>query len=229
MSIRSNIEALRSRIAAAARAAGRRPEDVRLVAVSKTVDAGRVREAVAAGVDVLGENYVQEAQTKMAALGQAPVSWHLIGHLQTNKARLAVELFDLIHSVDSLKLARELDKQAARIGKRQAVLIQVNTGGEASKSGVAVEEALALVAAAVGLEHLEVRGLMTIPPFFDAPERARPFFRQLRELRDRYRGTPGASPAVGELSMGMTGDFEAAIAEGATLVRVGTAIFGARP
>jgi pyridoxal phosphate enzyme (YggS family) len=180
-------------------------------------------------VDVLGENYVQEAQAKMAALGQVPVSWHLIGHLQTNKARQAVELFDLIHSVDSLKLARELDKQAARFGKRQAVLIQVNTGGEASKSGVAVEEALALVAAAVRLEHLEVRGLMTIPPFFDAPERARPFFRQLRELRDRYRAAPGASPAVGELSMGMTGDFEAAIAEGATLVRVGTAIFGARP
>lgn len=229
MSIRSNIEALRGRIAAAARAAGRRPEDVLLVAVSKTVDAGRVREAVAAGVDVLGENYVQEAQAKMAALEQAPVSWHLIGHLQTNKARLAVELFDLIHSVDSLKLARELDKQAARIGKRQAVLIQVNTGGEASKSGVAVEEALALVAAAVRLEHLEVRGLMTIPPFFDAPERARPFFRELRVLRDRYLDAPGANAAVRELSMGMTGDFEAAIAEGATLVRVGTAIFGARP
>jgi pyridoxal phosphate enzyme (YggS family) len=229
MSIQGNIEAVHARMAAAARAAGRRPEEIRLVAVSKTVEVERVREAVAAGVSLLGENYVQEAREKIHALGTTSVAWHFIGHLQTNKARQVVPLFDLIHSVDSLKLAQELDKQAARFGKRQAVLVQVNTGRETSKSGIYAENALPLIRAVSQLEHLEVRGLMTLPPFFDAPGRARPYFRQLRELRDQYLQEFGPASGALELSMGMTGDFEAAIAEGATMVRIGTAIFGARP
>jgi hypothetical protein len=229
MSIPGNIHAVQARIAAAARAAGRRPEEIRLVAVSKTVGIERVREAVAGGVTILGENYVQEAWGKIQTLGTTAVAWHFIGHLQTNKARQVVPHFDLIHSVDSLKLAQEVDRQAARCGKRQAVLVQVNTGREPSKSGVYREDALALLRAAARLEHLEVRGLMTLPPFFDAPEKARPFFRQLRELRDQYLQEIGPAGGAMELSMGMTGDFEAAIAEGATLVRIGTAIFGARP
>lgn len=227
--MREQINAVVARIRAAALAAGRDPETVRLVAVSKTVPAERVRTAVEAGITLLGENYIQEARDKIDALGDLDVSWHFIGHLQRNKAKFAVRLFDLIHAVDSLKLARELDKEAAKHGKVQAILVQVNTGKEATKSGVYAEEALALVREAGRLPHLAVRGLMTLPPFFNAPEKVRPFFRELRELRDRLReeALPGVS--MDELSMGMTGDFEAAIQEGATLVRIGTAIFGERP
>jgi hypothetical protein len=176
----------------------------------------------------MGENYIQEAREKIEVLQELPVSWHFIGHLQSNKAKYAVRLFDMIHSVGSLKLARELDKQAAKNAKVQAILIQVNTGKEATKSGVYEEEALSLVREAGKMEHLAIKGLMTLPPFFNAPDKVRPYFRALRELRDRIRqeALPGVS--MDELSMGMTGDFEAAIQEGATLVRIGTAIFGER-
>ena len=228
-SLKANIDAVRARIRGAAEAAGRDPSAVRLVAVSKTVPAERVRAAAAAGVGLLGENYIQEARDKVAALADLPVSWHFIGHLQRNKAKYAVRLFDLIHSVDALKLARELDKEAAKRGKVQDVLIQVNTGKEASKSGVHAEEALALVREAGRLEHLAVRGLMTLPPYFDAPEKVRPYFRGLRRLRDRIAAEALPGVSMEELSMGMTGDFEAAVQEGATLVRIGTAIFGERP
>ena len=227
--MKANIDNVRQRIRRAAEAAGRAPESVRLVAVSKTVPAERVRGAVEAGLTLLGENYIQEARDKIAALADLPVTWHFIGHLQRNKAKYAVRLFELIHSVDSLKLARELDKEAAKRGKVQDILIQVNTGKEASKSGVYVEEALALVREAGRLDHLAVRGLMTLPPYFNAPEKVRPFFRALRELRDRIKAETLPGVAMEELSMGMTGDFEAAIQEGATLVRIGTAIFGERP
>jgi pyridoxal phosphate enzyme (YggS family) len=228
-SMKATIDAIQNRIRAAALAAGRRPESVRLVAVSKTVPAERVRAAVAGGAALLGENYIQEARQKIETLQDLDVAWHFIGHLQSNKAKYAVPLFDLIHSVDSLKLARELDKQAAKHTKVQKILIQVNTGQEASKSGVYAEEALALVRAAGRMEHLAVMGLMTLPPFFNAPEKVRPYFRTLRELRDRLRAEDLPSVRMDELSMGMTGDFEAAIQEGATLVRIGTAIFGERP
>jgi hypothetical protein len=175
----------------------------------------------------LGENYVQEARNKFNLLGTYPVSWHFIGHLQTNKAKYAVRLFDLIHSVDTLKLARELDKQAKKVNKFQDILIQINVSKEPSKSGSDMENAANLIKDIVGLENLSVKGLMAMPPFFNNPEKARPYFTALRNLRDQIQKTlPGV--ALDELSMGMTGDFEVAIEEGATFVRIGTAIFGER-
>ncbi len=222
------IEITRKRIRKAAESCGRREEDIRLVAVSKTVPVERVRSAVAGGVHILGENYIQEAREKIEALSDLKLAWHFIGHLQRNKAKYAVNLFDLIHSVDSIRLAREIDKQAAKAGKQQAILIQVNTGKEASKYGVYAEDALALAREAAKMEHIAVKGLMTLPPYFYAPEKVRPYFRALRELRGRIREADIAGIEMAELSMGMTGDFETAIQEGATMVRIGTAIFGER-
>jgi pyridoxal phosphate enzyme (YggS family) len=226
--MKTQITIIRERIRQAANSAGRMPESVRLVAVSKTIPAQRVRDAVEAGIVLLGENYIQEAREKIEILKELNVSWHFIGHLQSNKAKYAVRLFDMIHSVDSLKLAQELEKQAAKNGKVQDILIQVNTGKEASKSGVYEEEALNLVRQAGRMEHLSVKGLMTLPPYFNAPEKVRPYFKALRELRDRIQAEDLPGVSMQELSMGMTGDFEAAIQEGATLVRIGTAIFGER-
>jgi pyridoxal phosphate enzyme (YggS family) len=223
--IAHNLEEVRSTIAAAARRAGRDPKEVRLVAVSKTVDQERIQQALAAGQDIFGENYLQEARDKIAAIG-SQVSWHLVGHLQTKKAKAAVELFDLIHAVDRLKLARALDAAAATLGKIQDVLIQVNQAGEDTKSGVAPEAAADLLKEVAQLSHLRVRGLMTMPPWFTDPEAVRPYFKALRELRDRLRDL--TSLPLTELSMGMSGDFVVAVEEGATLVRVGTAIFGHR-
>jgi pyridoxal phosphate enzyme (YggS family) len=223
--IAQNLEVVKKRIIEAAQRTGRDPAQVRLVAVSKTVDADRVRQAVAAGHRLFGENYVQEARAKMAALGPG-LTWHLVGSLQTKKAGAAVELFDLIHAVDRLKLARALDQAAARAGKVQEVLIQVNLAGEETKSGVAPGEAPELLRELARLPHLKVAGLMTMPPWLP-PEEVRPYFRALRELRDRLRLELGLPLA--ELSMGMSGDYEVAVEEGATLVRVGTAIFGERP
>jgi hypothetical protein len=219
---------LRARIRRAAEACGREADAVRLVAVAKTFPAEAVRRAAQAGAHEIGENYIQEAREKIAALEGLGVRWHFIGHLQTNKAKYAVRLFDLIQTVDSLRLASEIDRQARKAGKLQEVLVQVNIGGEATKSGVPPAEAGGLVRAVSAFENLSVRGLMAIPPFFDAPELARPYFAALRALRDRIRAEVGDAGALPELSMGMTGDFEAAVAEGATIVRIGTAIFGAR-
>jgi pyridoxal phosphate enzyme (YggS family) len=224
----TNLNRVRERIAGAASRSGRPPESVQLVAVSKTVGPQPIREAVAAGVTVLGENYVQEARDKTAALSDVAVSWHFIGHLQTNKAKYAVKIFDLIHSVDSLKLAAELDRQAEKAGKVQRILIQVNLAGEASKSGVSEAQAPVLASEASGLKHVAVEGLMTMPPYFNAPERVRPYFRALCALRERIAAMQIPGVQMKELSMGMTGDFEVAVEEGATLVRVGTAIFGER-
>ncbi len=157
-----------------------------------------------------------------------PVSWHFIGHLQRNKAKFAVQLFDLIHSVDSIRLAREIDKQAGKIAKNQAILIQVNTGKEATKSGIYEEDAVALVREAAQLENVRIKGLMTLPPYFNAPDKVRPYFQALRRLRDRIAEEAIPDVEMEALSMGMTGDFETAIEEGATMVRIGTAIFGER-
>lgn len=222
--IGARIAQVRNRIAAAARRSGRAPEAVTLVAVSKTMPPEAVREAIAAGVQDLGENRVQEARDKIAACpGRA--SWHLIGHLQSNKAKLAVELFDCIQSLDSLRLGEELQRHGQRLGKRVRCLVQVNVGAEAQKSGSASSELRELLEGLRELPNLQVDGLMAIPPFLDDPEAVRPYFRRLRELRDALAGTG----LVGsDLSMGMTGDFEVAIEEGATLVRIGTAIFGGR-
>ena len=219
---------VKNRIETAARACGRDPETIRLVAVSKTVPTNRVRKAIQAGATILGENYVQEARTKFNDLATYPVSWHFIGHLQSNKAKYAVRLFDLIHSVDTLKLARELDKQSHKINKIQEVLIQVNISEEASKSGVNVKDTYNLLKDIGLLENLSAKGLMTMPPYFNAPEKVRPYFAALRGLRDRLEQQGLLNISLSELSMGMTGDFEAAIQEGATLVRIGTAIFGKR-
>jgi pyridoxal phosphate enzyme (YggS family) len=222
------LESVLKRIRAAATGCGRDPESVHLVAVSKTIPSDIVAQAVEAGVDTLGENYVQEARQKIETLSDLPVSWHYIGHLQSNKAKYAVKLFDLIHSVDSFKLARELNKQAAKIDKIQQILIQVNIAEEKSKSGVSEQDTIDLIEDVRQLTNLSIRGLMTMPPYFNAPEKVRPFFAALRNLRDRINDLALENVSMAELSMGMTGDFEAAIEEGATLVRVGTAIFGER-
>ena len=218
---------MRERIRQAAESCGRDANSVRLVAVSKTIPAETVKQAIEAGVTILGENYVQEAREKFNALAQYPVGWHFIGHLQSNKAKYAVRLFDLIHSVDSLKLACELDKQAKKVDKIQQILVQVNISAEDTKSGISTDEAAGLISEISQLKNLTIKGLMTMPPYFYQPEKVKPFFAALRELRDRIKqGLPDVT--LEELSMGMTGDFEVAIEEGATLVRIGTAIFGER-
>ena len=231
--MREKLEKVKKRIAEAAEGSGRDPGSVRLVAVSKTMPADVVRQAIEAGADILGENYVQEARDKIAELSDLPVAWHFIGGLQSNKAKYVVKLFDLIHSVDSAKLMKEIDKQAKKIDKVQDILIQVNIAGEEQKWGTSPEETLELLEMAARLDNVAIKGLMTMPPFFDDPERARPFFRRLKEMRDRLAEKIEGFSSEGnvrldELSMGMTGDFEAAVEEGATLVRIGTAIFGHR-
>lgn len=217
--IHANLEAVHERVARACERAGRKPDDVLLIAVSKTVEIERIRLAVTAGVQALGENRVQEAKDKVAALGR-PVPWHLIGSLQTNKARDAVELFDWIHSVDREELARELDRRAHQRERRVKILVQVNVGEEPQKGGVHPAELKGLLESLTTLSSLDVRGLMCIPPAAETAEASRPWFKRLRELRD--------AAGLEHCSMGMSGDFEVAIEEGATMVRVGTAIFGPR-
>jgi len=219
---------VQARIAAAARRAARDPASITLVAVSKTVPPHRIKEAVTAGVAVLGENRVQEAQEKIEALGRL-AQWHLVGHLQTNKAKLAVRLFDVIHSLDSMKLARELDRHAGAQGRPIPCLVEVNQGGELSKSGLGEEGVLPFLREAAGLANIQILGLMSVPPFLEDPEGLRPYFRRLRTLRDAAAAAGIAGLRLEHLSMGMSHDFEVAIEEGATMVRIGTAIFGPRP
>jgi pyridoxal phosphate enzyme (YggS family) len=226
-SIAENMQTIQERIAAAARRVHRDPSSARLIAVTKTIGQERIREAVAAGAMILGENRVQEAREKIAGLGPI-ASWHLIGHLQTNKAKYAVTLFYLIHSVDSIELARELSRQAEKHGKVQDILIEVNVSGETSKEGVGPGGAMDLIREAAKLGNVRVQGLMTIPPFAEDPEASRPHFRKLRELAEDITKEQVPNVVMKELSMGMSGDFEVAVEEGSTLVRVGTAIFGKR-
>ena len=226
--IKKRLSTVKERIKKAAIDCGRDPDTIRLVAVSKTMPEDIVREAIKAGADILGENYIQEAQDKINALSSYPVSWHFIGHLQSNKAKYAVKLFDMIHTVDSLKLAKELNKQAKKINKIQKILIQVNISMESTKSGVHEEDAQKLIKEISLFENISIKGLMTMPPFFNNPEKVRPYFSALWNLRDKIRNEAIKNVRMQELSMGMTGDFEVAIKEGATLVRIGTAIFGER-
>ena len=220
---------VRARMGAAALRVARQPEQVTLVAVSKTHSPGMVREAMAAGVIDFGENKVQEAEEKIPQVGRDSVHWHLIGHLQSNKARRAVELFDVIHSLDSVALARKLERACEKGDRAQLpVLVQVDLGKEVTKSGVTEDELLEIVDALKQCRRLRLQGLMTLPPFYDNSEEVRPFFRRLRELRDELSRLGAFGDGRGELSMGMTHDFEVAIEEGATIVRVGTAIFGER-
>ena len=227
--LRQCLQRVQERMAEAAIRSQRRPEDVKLVAVSKTHPAEIIRAAIAAGVTDLGENRVQEADAKIPDVGRKAARWHLIGHLQSNKARRAVELFDLIHSLDSAALVRRLDRVCGEVNREELpVLIQVDLGQEATKSGALESEVPEIIEAIEQSHAVRLRGLMTLPPYLDDPERVRPFFRRLRGLRDELRDRGAFGDTRGELSMGMTHDYEVAIEEGATIVRVGTAIFGAR-
>ena len=231
MSISEDVAAVRERIAKATRLCGRSPEQIALMAVTKTQPPDRIREGYDAGLRVFGENRVQEFAAKAEALRDLQAAeWHMIGHLQTNKATKTGELFRAVDSVDSLKLAEKLDAAACALGKKLDVLIEINVGGETAKSGVAPDSPALedLLTAAPRLEALVFRGLMTVPPFTDDPEGARPYFRKLRELRDTVAVRKLPNIALVELSMGMSHDFEVAIEEGSTCVRVGTAIFGER-
>lgn len=228
--LRENLRRISERIVAVARRAGRAPEDVKLIAVSKTYSTAIVQTAIAAGARRFGENRVQEAETKAAEIGDTTAEWHLIGNLQANKARKAVKTFDWIHTLDSLDIARRLERICAEEQRRELnVLIQVDLAGEATKSGAPEKDLPALVEFLTSCAHLKLRGLMVLPPFFDDAELARPYFRRLREIGAQLQAQNvfAESRAV-EFSMGMSNDFEVAIEEGATFVRVGTAIFGNR-
>ena len=227
-SVARNLVGIRERIEAACARAGRDPGGVKLVGVTKTVPVARVREGIEAGIEILGENYIQEAMAKKEALAGLPVSWHCIGRLQTNKAKMAVECCDWIETLDRWAIAAELNRRAEGAGRKVPVLIQVNIGGEETKSGVRPDELSSFFELVCGLESLEVRGLMALPPFFDQPDRVRPFFRQMRELLQNLKSNAPWPEKLVELSMGMSGDFEVAIEEGATLVRIGSALFGHR-
>lgn len=227
-SITENLAVIKQRIQRACLRANRDPAQVKLIGVSKTVPADRVREGIQAGVTLLGENYVQEAQEKIAQLQGLGASWHFIGHLQSNKARVAVDLFDLIHTVDRNSLAKELNRRAEQTGRRLDVLLEVNVGEEASKSGASQQDLVALFRYASSLDGLAVRGLMALPPYLEDPEQVRPYFQQMRVLLDRLRQDAARPEQLSELSMGMSHDFEVAIEEGATFIRVGTALFGER-
>jgi hypothetical protein len=227
--LRERLEDVRRRLALSARRSGRAPEEVTLIAVSKTHPADVLRLAIEAGVTDLGENRVQEAEGKIQEIGRTAARWHLIGHLQSNKARRAVSLFELIHSLDSKELALRLNRLCAEEGRASLpVLIQVDLGGEETKTGAGESELPELVDTVAACEHLRLSGLMTLPPFHEDAEQVRPFFRRLRGLRDEYKALGAFGDAPGELSMGMSHDFEVAVEEGATMVRVGTAIFGER-
>ncbi|WP_026843277.1 YggS family pyridoxal phosphate-dependent enzyme [Citrifermentans bremense] len=227
MSVAENLGKIRERIRQAALRAGREPDAVRLVAVSKTKPAAAIEEAFACGQQIFGENYVQELVGKKGEL-PPEISWHFIGNLQSNKVRQIAGMVDLIHSVDRLSLAAEIDRQWGALGKVCEVLIQVNISQEETKGGTSSDELFQLVRDVAKLPSLRVVGLMTMPPFFDDPEGARPYFRELRELARKLEAAAIPGVSMLELSMGMSGDFEAAIEEGATLVRVGSALFGER-
>jgi hypothetical protein len=226
--ISANIDSVRERIAAACSRAGRRPDDVTLIAVTKTFPPERIREAVRAGITDIGENYVQELLPKREALAGEPIRWHFIGHLQSNKVRQVVEWVVMLHALDSRTLAGELDARAARTGRIIDTLVEVNTTGEQSKFGVTPDQVLPLVRSLEEFEHIRISGLMTIGPFLPDPEGSRPMFRALRELRESLGRQHQLNLNPVHLSMGMTGDFEVAVEEGATLLRIGTAVFGSR-
>mgnify|MGYP005840178677 FL=1 len=234
MSLIENISNIFKRISHAAMRSGRNPEEVKLIAVTKTVDIDTIKDAIDAGLRIFGENRVQEASKKISNLKSlfsdlpSQIEWHLIGHLQRNKARYAVQLFDLIHSIDSISLAEELDKQAKRMNKIQKILMQVKLSEEETKQGILEEELFPLILRVKDLGNLRLEGLMTMPPYLDDPQMIRPYFTRLREIRDRINSLGILSYPLQELSMGMSHDFEVAIEEGATMVRIGTAIFGTR-
>ncbi len=227
--IARNIRSIRERIAKAADRCGRSPDEISLLAISKTFPQEFIVRAAEAGIGLFGENRVQEAETKIPYLRSIPaLQWHLVGHLQTNKGKRAAELFDVIHSVDSVKLAARLNQACVELGKTLSVFLQVDLGEEATKFGADPNQVSELVEAVGNLGSLQLNGLMTIPPFFDDPEHVRPYFARLRELRNRLESEQPGCLGLRHLSMGMSHDFEQAIQEGATILRIGTAIFGQR-
>jgi PLP dependent protein len=225
--IATNVSAIKQRIASAAARSNRDPHSIKLLAVTKTVQPHIIEQAIKAGLTAFGENYVQEAREKITAIGQR-VEWHMIGHLQTNKAKYVVHLFDYIHSVDRLELAQEINKRACLIDRKINILIEINVSGEQTKSGITTAESINLIREISVLENVSVKGLMTMAPYSDNPENSRPYFSELRNLRNKIISEGIAGIQMEELSMGMTDDFEIAIEEGATIVRIGRAIFGKR-
>jgi pyridoxal phosphate enzyme (YggS family) len=226
-SIKDNLARINERIAQAALKVGKHPQDITLVAVSKTVEDGKIREAISAGIKVLGENRVQEAKGKIASIGKL-AAWHLIGHLQRNKVKDAVALFDLIQSVDSISLAQEIDRRAGQLNKQMPALIQLNIAQEATKYGTSTTDLWEMLQQISALKNISIQGLMAIPPLASNPEDSRPYFSQMQNLFEQIRQQNLTGVKMQYLSMGMSHDFEVAIAEGANMVRIGTAIFGAR-
>jgi hypothetical protein len=228
-SLAARLAKVRARISAAAQRVNRSADEVKLIAISKTHPTEVLSAGLGAGITDLGENRVQEAESKILELGRSAARWHLVGHLQSNKAARAVQLFDCIHSLDSLDLAKRLDRLCAAEGREELpVLIQIDLGGETTKTGVEPGELPQLLDTIAGCPRLRLLGLMTLPPYFENPDCARPYFKTLRQLRDKLQAQDHFGERAGELSMGMSHDFEIAIEEGATMVRVGTAIFGER-
>ena len=229
LSVAQNVARVQERIRQAAIRVGRDPAAVRLIAAAKTVDTARIRAAIASGVSIIGENYLQEARRKIGQIGHDAVQWHFIGTVQRNKVRYLFDLFNMLHAVDRLDLAEEIQRRGERLNRSLPVLLEVNIAGEDSKSGFHPQTLLREVETFAAFPHVQVRGLMTIPPPTVTPEEARPFYQELRDLQERLSRKGIAGLDFSELSMGMTADFEVAIEEGATMVRVGTAIFGPRP
>jgi len=227
MSIRENVQFVRNKIAEACRRSGRESEEIELVAITKTVDVEQINEAIEAGIRVVGENRVQEAWRKFQEVGEK-AHWHMVGHLQTNKVKRVLQFADMIHSVDSVYLAGEIQTQAKKLDRTIEILIQVNTSGEESKFGLEPEATIGAIEEVSILPNLKIKGLMTIGAFLPNPEDVRPCFKLLNDLKDRVNERGITSVEIGTLSMGMTNDYEIAIEEGSTMVRVGTAIFGER-
>ncbi len=225
MSIRENLERIKEKIRVKSELVGRDPQEITLVAVTKTVEADRIEQAIAAGVNIIGESRIQEAKEKYEKV-ESRIIWHLVGHLQRNKAKDAVKIFDLIHSVDSAELAKEIDRQAKKIGKIQKILVEANVSGEESKYGLNPEGVITFLQEVSGLPNIKVEGLMTMAPFYENPEDCRPCFRKLRELIEEVKAKNIKNVEMTYLSIGMSNDFEVAIEEGSNMVRIGRAIFG---
>ncbi len=226
MGVKENVQKIKERIEKACEKVGRDPREVSILAASKTRTPEEIREVFEAGIKLFGENRVQEARDKIPFLSDLPIEWHMIGHLQRNKVKYAVSLFDVVESLDSKELADELEKRLSKVGKKMRVFIEVKLSPEETKHGCSPEDVLELARYVLNLEHLRLEGLMTVPPYFEDLELVRPYFRRLREIRDNLEGTLGIN--LPHLSMGMSHDFEVAVEEGATIVRIGTAIFGPR-
>lgn len=226
--IKENLDEIKRQILKTAKACNRSSDAVKLIAVSKRKSVEKIKDAIEAGAGHFGENYIQEAVEKIDIIADENITWHFIGHLQSNKAKFAVKYFEYIHTVDKLKLAKEINKQAKKISKIQKILLQVNIGEELTKSGARIENTIDLVKQIHGFENLSIEGLMCMPPFFDDPEKARSYFRQLVQIKGKIMDENFDTVSMGHLSMGMSSDFKVAIEEGSTMVRVGTSIFGSR-